>query len=116
MRFGDNKLVYLDGSYLQGAAGDDCGRDLLLYRREAFDEQWRFLQEEVIEEGVLGWIEGPPGTGKTRTTQAFCLSLDMKEWSLTFLRVAKYVELTCVQVTDKGRRWLRSAAGAGANV
>eukprot|EP00960_Hanusia_phi_P012562 367281-Hanusia_phi.AAC.1 len=40
MRWGDNKLVYLDGSYLKGPAGDYRGRELVLYRREAFDEQW----------------------------------------------------------------------------
>eukprot|EP00960_Hanusia_phi_P042264 755395-Hanusia_phi.AAC.1 len=112
----DDKLVRLDSSYLQGASGDDRRRELLLYRRKAFEEQWGFLQEEVINEGVLGWIQGPPGTGKTRTTQAFCLSLDMTEWGLTFLRVAKNVYLTCVQVTDKERRWLTSDAEDEAKV
>eukprot|EP00960_Hanusia_phi_P006915 196910-Hanusia_phi.AAC.1 len=50
----DDKLVYLDGSYFQGAVGAGPRKELLLFRRKAFSKQWRFLPEEVIKEGVLG--------------------------------------------------------------
>ncbi|EKX31902.1 hypothetical protein GUITHDRAFT_156461, partial [Guillardia theta CCMP2712] len=81
------KCFRLDGSYLSMDASHVSNQELFLYCREAFTKQQSFLRERVLEQGALGWIQGPPGTGKTTTTLAFCLSLDMKEWMVTFLRL-----------------------------
>eukprot|EP00960_Hanusia_phi_P074129 768160-Hanusia_phi.AAC.1 len=40
----DDKLVYLDGSYFQGAVGAGRRKELLLFRRKAFSKEWRFHQ------------------------------------------------------------------------
>ena len=92
------KYFRLDASYLQGDG------EILLYCRESFHVQQRFLKDKVLENRALGWIQGPPGTGKTTTTLAFCLSLCMKKWSITFFQLDS-VDLTeCIQVVGSKRR------------
>jgi MoxR-like ATPase len=49
---------------------------LVLYCRPTFHEQFKFLRERAINNGVLGWILGPPGTGKSATSLAFASTLD----------------------------------------
>eukprot|EP00960_Hanusia_phi_P058467 763895-Hanusia_phi.AAC.8 len=110
----DDELVRLDRACLEGVFEVDkyyrsgCQRELLLYRRKAFNEQWRFLQEEVINKGMMGWIQGPSGTGKSTTTVAFSLSLDVKEWSVTYLKISEHFDFTSVQFIDGKRRWFCS--------
>ncbi|EKX42813.1 hypothetical protein GUITHDRAFT_111183 [Guillardia theta CCMP2712] len=82
----EKKLFRLDGSYLQYEGGGK-EEELFLYCRESFVKQHRFLQEEVLDNQALGWILGPPGSGKTTTSFAFCVSLDMGKWSVAFVRL-----------------------------
>ncbi|EKX46942.1 hypothetical protein GUITHDRAFT_107294 [Guillardia theta CCMP2712] len=93
-----NKYFRFDASYLQGDG------EILLYCRKAFHEQQRFLREQVLESRALGWIQGPPGTGKTTTTLAFCLSLGMKEWSVTFFQLDATKWTECIQIVRSKRR------------
>ena len=93
-----NKYFRFDASYLQGDG------EILLYCRKAFHEQQRFLREQVLESRALGWIQGPPGTGKTTTTLAFCLSLSMKEWSVTFFQLDATKWTECIQIIRSKRR------------
>jgi len=93
-----NKYFRFDASYLQGDG------EILLYCRKAFHEQQRFLREQVLESRALGWIQGPPGTGKTTTTLAFCLSLGMEEWSVTFFQLDATKGTECIQIVRSKRR------------
>jgi KaiC/GvpD/RAD55 family RecA-like ATPase len=49
--------------------------------------QFKFLRERVIEKGVLGWIIGSPGTGKSTTALEFASTLDRNEWVVTWIHL-----------------------------
>ncbi|EGF80874.1 hypothetical protein BATDEDRAFT_24349 [Batrachochytrium dendrobatidis JAM81] len=53
-------IFKLDTNYL--AKTGLSTQKLILYCRPTFHEQFSFLREKVIDNGVLGWILGPPGT------------------------------------------------------
>ena len=69
--------------------------DLVLYRRPAFDDEFRFFEEDVIMKGKLGWILGPPGTGKSVAGFAFAASMDRAEWSFIWIKLSQYFRPTC---------------------
>ena len=62
--------------------------DLVLYRRPAFDAEIKFLRQEVMAEGYLGWILGPPGTGKSVAGFAFAASVDRAEWTVIWVKLS----------------------------
>uniref|UniRef100_A0A7S4K0A2 Uncharacterized protein n=1 Tax=Guillardia theta TaxID=55529 RepID=A0A7S4K0A2_GUITH len=99
----EEKYFRLDCSYLRGT-NVNSGEHLLLYCRKAFLEQFRFLQEQVLEHGALGWIQGSPGTGKTTTTLSFCMKLDRNEWSFKCIRLKARSNTCVVEVTGNKRR------------
>jgi KaiC/GvpD/RAD55 family RecA-like ATPase len=39
--------------------------------------------------GDLGWILGPPGTGKSTTALAFASTLDKKDWIVTWIHLSQ---------------------------
>eukprot|EP00961_Rhodomonas_salina_P018346 246615-Rhodomonas_salina.1 len=83
---------------------NQCTGSCVLYCRPDFKKQWQFLEEAVCKEGCLGYILGPPGTGKTTTTLAFLHSLDVKEWSVMCIRLWGLRQAQILQVVDgKGR-------------
>ncbi|KAJ8328654.1 hypothetical protein O5D80_002643 [Batrachochytrium dendrobatidis] len=55
-------IFKLDTNYL--AKTGLSTQKLILYCRPTFHEQFSFLREKVIDNGVLGWILGPPGTDR----------------------------------------------------
>lgn len=56
-----------DMNFLAGS-GIQFNKSIILYCRPMFHRQIEFLHED----GALGWILGPPGTGKSTTALAFC--------------------------------------------
>jgi hypothetical protein len=62
--------------------------DLVLYRRPAFDAEIRFCRQQIMAEGFLGWILGPPGTGKSVAGFAFAASVDRAEWTVIWLKLS----------------------------
>jgi MoxR-like ATPase len=38
------------------------------------------MQEDVIRDGILGGILGPPGTGKSSAAFAFAATLNRNDW------------------------------------
>jgi hypothetical protein len=73
------------------------GSDLYLYRREEFERQFKFLKEQVVGSGAIGWIMGCPGTGKSATTLAFISSLGRSEWVITWLHLGRRFNPVCLQ-------------------
>jgi hypothetical protein len=72
----DSSLKYF---MLQNTDMDGLGLpqdQVMLYCRPAFHSQFDFLSEQVLGEGHLGCILGPPGSGKSITAAAFALSVD----------------------------------------
>ena len=99
----DRKIFTIDRALLNPSPGP-AGL-LMLYCRESFNEQWRFLEEKVCKEGCLGWILGPPGTGKTTTTTCFLLSQSMEaRWRVMFVRLWKAGPVSLIQVVDGKER------------
>jgi hypothetical protein len=85
----DNDLfVKIDASQHAGSGVCNEGGDLIMYRRTSFDMQFLFFREQIIAKGVLGWILGPPGTGKSATSFAFISSLD-KEWDVVWIHLTR---------------------------
>ena len=65
--------------------------DLVLYRRPAFDAEINFCRQEIMAEGYLGWILGPPGTGKSVAVFAFAVSVDRPEWTVIWVKLSQYL-------------------------
>jgi hypothetical protein len=82
-----SNLFELDADYLVNTGL--LAQKLVLYCRPTFHEQCNFLKERVIDNGVLCWILGPPGTGKSTTTLAFASSLDRNEWIVTWIQLSR---------------------------
>ncbi|ETN14908.1 hypothetical protein PPTG_07157 [Phytophthora nicotianae INRA-310] len=76
---------------------------MMLYCRPTFHRQFEFLRERVLNEGHLGWILGPPGTGKSTTAMAFASTVKRSEWMVTWIHVEKDMDLECVRLVGEER-------------
>ncbi|KAI9994368.1 hypothetical protein PInf_010974 [Phytophthora infestans] len=77
---------------------------MMLYCRPTFHRQFKFLRDQVSSEGHLGWILGPPRTGKSTTAMAFASTVDRSEWIVTWIHVAKDMDLNCVRLAGEERK------------
>ena len=77
---------YLDGSGLVTAC-EGNSTELLLFRRDDVNQQFDFLQNNVIDGSSIAYILGPPGTGKSVTSFAFAMSLSRKKWVVTWVHI-----------------------------
>ncbi|KAE8893361.1 hypothetical protein PF005_g23027 [Phytophthora fragariae] len=77
---------------------------LMLYCRPTFHRQFEFLRDKVLHEGHLGWILGPPGTGKSTTAMAFASTVNRSEWIVTWIHVGKFMDWQCVRLIDDERK------------
>jgi hypothetical protein len=50
-------------------------RNIMIYTRQAVLDEWKFLRDDVIRDSKVGWILGPPGTGKSISAYSFLLDL-----------------------------------------
>lgn len=73
-------------------------RPIYIYRREAVKKHFAFLEQEVINESAIGWILGPPGTGKSVTSFAFAMGLSRKEWVITWIHVSETGPFWCCTI------------------
>jgi hypothetical protein len=60
-----------------------------MFRRPSFVRQISFFEEQIVAKGVLGWILGPPGTGKSATSFAFVSSLNRDEWTVVWVHLTR---------------------------
>ena len=98
-------LFELDSAYLSdsGLLLPDSGK-LILYCRPTFHEQFKFLREEVMDNSRLGWILGPPGTGKSTTTLAFASTLDWNQWAVTWIHLSRRRYPVCMRLDGLSRK------------
>ncbi len=89
-------LFVLDSNYLANTGLDS--EELVLYCRPTFHDQFKFLNDRVINEGVLGGIHGPPGTGKSATALSFAYTLDRKDWIVTWIHLSLSRFPVCVRL------------------
>ena len=77
--------------------------DILLFRRAEFDKQLDFLHNEVLVNKSLGWIIGPPGTGKSMATFHFAVDLAEQNFRVTWIRLTRLFFPVCVMLKGKSR-------------
>jgi hypothetical protein len=58
------KAEYTNGSGLATS-------DIVLYLRPEVKKMFNFIKSEVLEKNLIGWIIGPPGTGKSAAAMSF---------------------------------------------
>ncbi|KAI9340591.1 hypothetical protein BDR26DRAFT_861440 [Obelidium mucronatum] len=93
----DMHLFHLDSDYL-----NDSGlpaTKLVLYCRSRFHDQFNFLKEQVMRNAHLGWILGPPGTGKSTTSLAFISVIPalFPGWKVTWIHLSRPNYPVCVR-------------------
>ena len=71
--------------------------DLLLFKRQHLSAEMNFLTERVVHAGKVGWVVGPPGTGKS--VAAFASARQMAElgWRSTWLNFRGRLNTSGVQ-------------------
>jgi hypothetical protein len=95
-------LFQLDPNYM--AKTGLPTQNIVLYCRPTFHEQFKFLRERVINNGVLGWILGPPGTGKSITSLAFASTLDRNKWVITWIHFDRAKYPVCVRLEGDSKK------------
>ena len=75
-----------------------------IYLREFVKDQCEFLQTQVVRHSNIGWIVGPPGTGKSTTSFLFAMQLDRSKWVITWLSLSKTRNPTATLFEDNEKR------------
>ena len=82
--------------YLEDSGLVCTHESIVLFCRNEFARQFRFLKETVMVQGCLGWILGAPGCGKSSTAFAFLTSeLDNRDWRFTWIHM-EFSTVFCV--------------------
>ncbi|KAI8912811.1 hypothetical protein EDD86DRAFT_202285 [Gorgonomyces haynaldii] len=92
----DSTLLRIPSDYLKGS-GLHQG-DLLMYCRQGFQDQMRFMQETVIRDSHIGWVLGPPGAGKSTTALAFAATLH--QWPVTWIHLSTLYSPYCIRIQN----------------
>jgi hypothetical protein len=79
---------------------EDKGNSILLYQRDCFNRQLNFMKQSVIEQNYVGWLLGPPGTGKSLTAFAFARELASSGWSCIWVDCNSTRDITLLKMTD----------------
>ena len=84
----DPNFVRIDAAYCDGSGIATSEQpSLMLYRREMFEDEFQFMSRDVLAASRLGWILGPPGTGKSATAFTFLASLDRAAWDCIWIHL-----------------------------
>ena len=82
----NSKYISIPYTHLKYSGLYTAKQDLYMYCRDAVMDQFKFLKE-VINTSSIGFIRGPPGTGKSVTSFAFAMGLDRSKWFITWIHV-----------------------------
>ncbi|KAJ3383901.1 hypothetical protein HDU80_001110 [Chytriomyces hyalinus] len=98
------QLFELDANYL--AESGSPATALVLYCRKAFHDQFKFLHQRVLLNSCLGWILGPPGTGKSTTCLAFIsvMANDFPDWTVTWIHLRHGDAPKCARFSER-QKW-----------
>ena len=77
-------------------------KDIILYRRNAVKKQFDFLKDKVMHDKMIGWILGPPGTGKSMSSFAFAIGTEcyQSSWLVTWMHCTKLGYIQMVHFKD----------------
>ncbi|KAI9326720.1 hypothetical protein BDR26DRAFT_876705 [Obelidium mucronatum] len=92
------QLFHLESDYLK-ESGLVPATKLILYCRSTFHDQFNFLKKQVMDNAHLGWILGPPGTGKSTTSLAFISVIPTlcPGWKVTWIHLSQLNYPVCVR-------------------
>ncbi|KAJ3347335.1 hypothetical protein HDU83_002191 [Entophlyctis luteolus] len=96
-------LFELDSDYLTESGLP--ATKLVLYCRSTFHDQFKFIKDRVLIHSRLGWILGPPGTGKSTTSLAFVSVIPtyFPGWVTTWIHLSRSKYPVCVRFDGKSR-------------
>ncbi|KAJ3196378.1 hypothetical protein HDU82_001806 [Entophlyctis luteolus] len=96
-------LFELDSDYLTESGLP--ATKLVLYCRSIFHDQFKFIKDRVLIHSRLGWILGPPGTGKSTTTLAFVSVIPtyFPGWVTTWIHLSRSKYPVCVRFDGKSK-------------
>ena len=77
-----DKLCTVSPAYADGTSLKFNGP---LYFRKGLENLFSFLETKVIAKKVVGWISGPPGSGKSTSSFAFAMKIDRSTWEVSYL-------------------------------
>ena len=89
----DVDFLKIDKSY-SSLINSSFNTDIILYKRTGLMKELEFLNDRVVSNSKIGWVVGPPGTGKSVAAFSFARSLASKGWRsfwVQFGRVNKKV-------------------------
>jgi hypothetical protein len=94
----ENDYFEIKKEYFEGSGLSE--KDIIIYPRNDFKKQWKFLKDEVIEKSTFGWILGPPGTGKSVCAFSFLLNLNFNEWKITWFHLPRSLSPLWLQIHE----------------
>jgi hypothetical protein len=85
----DTVTVSLDPILLSELRISMTREPLIIFCRPQVHDLFKFLDDDVKDQGFYGSICGPPGTGKSVAAMAYACSLDRNEWTVTFISLRR---------------------------
>ena len=73
------------------------------YCRPGVLNLFSFTETQVIKNSARGWILGPPGTGKSVSSFAFAMTLERKEWVISWLSLGNISSPSFVRFCGKDK-------------
>eukprot|EP01041_Mallomonas_annulata_P000877 gene878-1703_t len=94
----DSLLLRLNRQYLVDSG--ISGMNLVFYRRDQFQVQFGFLENDVIAQSHIGWILGTPGIGKSSISLVFASTIDRNHMDTSWQQGPP----TCIRFESTERR------------
>jgi hypothetical protein len=86
--------------------------ELLLWEREAFKEQIKFLSDVTGDNSIrIAWIQGPPGVGKSSATLSFIPNWTLEGWVVSWINISPYGDMTGFRVVGNTKTKFNMSSG-----
>jgi hypothetical protein len=104
-QFDSKGYFHLPKEFLVGSGLEE--KSILVYPRESFKEERKFLEDRALSNKMFGWVLGPPGTGKSICAFSYMLDLISRGWVATWFHLSS-MEIDCLQIIGHTKMILRS--------
>ena len=100
------KYVTVQSKYLNDSGLESTkDKDVILYIRGGVWDQIEFLSKRVIKDGCIGYIHGPPGSGKSFTSFLFAIS-QLDTFAVTWVHLNVVHKPMIIQFIDSSKKIL----------
>jgi hypothetical protein len=83
----NSKVITVRPEWLGGSGLMRGEKKFVIYNRDAVSAQFKFLREQVVQDGFRGEILGRPGTGKSTAAYIFALNMLRSDWDFTWVHI-----------------------------